>query len=182
MNEIWKDIVGYEGLYKISNLGNIKSLDRLSFGGKNIKGRNMCPSLKKDGYLEIPLCKDKKRKYYRVHRLVAIAFIPNIENKPCIDHINTITTDNRVENLRWVTYKENSNNQITRNHISKSTKGKSSKSRKVICIETNKEYESIKEAAKELGLNYNNIMKVCQKKQQTTGGLNFRYAEELVIE
>ena len=65
------------------------------------------------GYLEVGLTKNGKRKQFKIHRLVAEAFIPNPENKPCIDHINTVKSDNRVGNLRWVTYKENSNNEKT---------------------------------------------------------------------
>ncbi len=84
--EIWKDIVGYEGKYRISNFGKVFSIisERLLSPGK------IC------GYLSVNLC----GKQYRVHRLVAMAFIPNPEGKPYIDHINTIKTDNRVENLR----------------------------------------------------------------------------------
>ena len=84
--EVWKPIKDYEGLYEISNLGRVKSLN---YGGTG------------------------KGKILKVHRLVAEAFIPNPGNKPCVDHINTIKNDNRVENLRWVTYKENSNNEKT---------------------------------------------------------------------
>lgn len=65
------------------------------------------------GYLEYVLCCEGERKYILVHRLVAEAFIPNPDNKPCIDHINAIKTDNRVQNLRWVTHQENMNNPIT---------------------------------------------------------------------
>ena len=93
----------------VSNMGRVKSLGnnktRKEKILKNIKG--------KDGYLSVGLYKDGKIKMYLVHRLVAQAFIPNSNNKPFIDHINTIRTDNRVENLRWVTSKENMNNSIT---------------------------------------------------------------------
>ena len=68
-----------------------------------------------NGYRTVFLSKNKERKLKKIHRLIAEAFIPNPENKPCIDHINTIRHDNRIENLRWATYKENGNNEITKN-------------------------------------------------------------------
>ena len=117
MEENWKAVIGYEGLYEVSNLGRIRSL---YYGRtrvlKTYKGNR--------DYLIVSLSKDGKQKTYTVHRLVANAFIPNPENKPEIDHINTITTDNRVENLRYVTPKENSNNDLTRKHMSESKKGR----------------------------------------------------------
>ena len=75
-----------------------------------------------DGYMRVGLCKDGKEKRFSIHRLIALAFIPNPLNKPCIDHINRIRDDNRIENLRWATYSENNQNAITNNeelHISK---------------------------------------------------------------
>ena len=117
MNEEWRDVVGYEGLYQVSNYGNIKSCDRYvnsRYGCKRFsKGIMLKKVLNSDGYHVVALCKDGKHREGKVHRLVAEAFIPNPENKPCIDHINTNRTDNVVENLRWVTPKENSNNKIT---------------------------------------------------------------------
>ena len=99
--EIWKDIPGYEGEYKVSNMGNVYSI---------IKHRLSSLILNKTlGYLFVNL----HGKNYRVHRLVALTFIPNPENKPYIDHINTIKTDNRVENLRWCTPMENTHNPIS---------------------------------------------------------------------
>lgn len=99
--EIWKDIPGYEGEYKVSNMGNVYSI---------IKHRLSSLMLNKTlGYLFVNL----HGKNYRVHRLVALTFIPNPENKPYIDHINTIKTDNRVENLRWCTPMENTHNPIS---------------------------------------------------------------------
>lgn len=115
--EIWKPIKGYEGLYEVSNLGRVKSLERFiksgnkyglhKYGGKILKAGVY------RGYLGVSLCKNKTIKQYYVHRLVANSFIQNIENKLEVDHINTNRSDNRVENLRWVTKKENANNPIS---------------------------------------------------------------------
>lgn len=119
--EIWKAINGYEGLYEVSNLGNVRSLDRkCTFKGKVSirKGCLLKKRIDRYGYYYFILCKDGKIKNFRAHRLVAEAFIPNEENKTQIDHINTIRTDNRVENLRWVTSKENSNNPLSLNNYS----------------------------------------------------------------
>lgn len=106
MEEIWKTIEDYPD-YMISSMGRVKSL---WYGKEKImKLRN-----DSDGYVLINFHKNKKQITFKVHRLVAQAFIPNPENKPYIDHINTDRTDNRVENLRWVTNKENMNNPITK--------------------------------------------------------------------
>lgn len=119
-NEIWKDIQGYEDYYQVSNLGRVKSLERKFSSSEKIL--KLLYSI--DGYPRICLRKDKKNKYYFVHRLVALAFIPNPENKSQIDHINTIKTDNRVENLHWVSASENMHNPLTRLQLSKSSTGK----------------------------------------------------------
>lgn len=118
-NEIWKPIKYYEGLYEVSNKGNVRSLDRYVTNGNRyrlLKGKPMKTFPNSDGYLKINLYKNGQRKLYSVHRLVANAFIANPKNLPCIDHINTIRDDNRVENLRWCTNKENSNNPLTRKY------------------------------------------------------------------
>lgn len=119
--EIWKPIKGYEGLYEVSNLGRVRSLDReiiYKNGAKHIhKGKILKLQYDRYGYLYITLNNKCDTKKCTVHRLVAEAFIPNVDNKPCIDHINTIKDDNRVENLRWVTYKENMNNELSKKHM-----------------------------------------------------------------
>ena len=107
--EIWKDIQGYEGLYQVSNIGNIKSLDRTV-------GENRTPYLKKgrilkawkyNGYLCVNLCGEGKNVKLKVHRIVAETFIDNPKNKKEVNHINGNKTDNRVENLEWCSHKEN---------------------------------------------------------------------------
>lgn len=101
MKEIWKDIVGYEGLYQVSNLGRVKSLN---YGGK-IMGVTTLPK----GYLKIGLTKNKIRKYYFIHRLVAETFIPNPNNYPCVNHKDCNTSNNCINNLEWITHKDNNN-------------------------------------------------------------------------
>lgn len=115
MTEIWKDIEGYEGFYQISNLGNIRSLDRwvVNRAGKRqfIRGRLMKPwADSRNCYLEVTLCKNGKERKCLMHRLVASAFIPNPNNYPEVDHIDHNPKNNSVENLRWVTHKENLHN------------------------------------------------------------------------
>lgn len=100
----WKDIQGYEGLYQVSNLGEVRSL--------KYKGRNNIKILKgasdKDGYRRVALFdKEKCRKEYRIHRLVAEAFIPNPENKPQVNHIDGNKINNKSDNLEWATQEEN---------------------------------------------------------------------------
>jgi len=95
--EIYKDIIGYEKLYKISDMGNIV----------NSKGQLRKTVVTPFGYKRVCLCKNNKPVSHHVHKLVALTFIPNPENKPCINHINSIKTDNSVSNLEWCTHKEN---------------------------------------------------------------------------
>lgn len=130
--EEWRDIKGYEGLYQVSNLGRIKSLNHYIEATKGhpqlYKGRLLKNWVHpKTHYMVTDLFKDGIRKHVKTHRLVAEAFIPNPDNKPFIDHINRDRLDNRVENLRWVTKTENMNNPLTLLAISKAQKKRFSK-------------------------------------------------------
>ena len=110
MEEIWKPVRGYEGKYEVSNRGEIRSLNYMRTGSvRQIKAF----TTKSRPYLCVVLVHNGKLRTHLVHRLVAEAFIPNPENKPCIDHINTVKTDNSINNLRWVTHKENYHNPKT---------------------------------------------------------------------
>lgn len=102
-NEIWLDIKGYEGIYKISNLGNVYSLKR---------NKLLLPKMDRYGYVSVKLYKNGNHQKYNIHRLVAISFIPNPFNKETVNHINGIKNDNRMDNLEWATYKENTQHAI----------------------------------------------------------------------
>lgn len=108
--EIWKPVKGWKNFYEASNLGRVRSLDRamVCFGSMFIKeGRILSPSTNHQGYQSVILSKTTKRKCCFVHRLVAIAFIPNPQRKPEVNHIEGNKADNRATSLEWVTESEN---------------------------------------------------------------------------
>lgn len=118
INELWKDIPGFEGEYQASNIGRIKSLKKSYKTGKGyirtVPDKLMiCHKLTAKGYLRVSI---KKRQYF-IHRLIALTFIDNSLNKEQINHINGIKTDNRIENLEWVTNQENRNHAVNNNLI-----------------------------------------------------------------
>ena len=125
--EIWKDVIGYEGLYMVSSFGRIISLGRFILPGRGGKDRFKKPklihlSINQNGYYKCSLSKMGKICYARVHRLVGEAFIPNPNKYPCIDHIDTNTKNNHKDNLRWCTRKVNQNNPLSLIKMSKSHK------------------------------------------------------------
>lgn len=108
--EIWKDVNGWEGQYQVSNFGNVRSLDKVIrqfYGSRTIKGRQLKPQKTKWGYLLVTFSNKQNHKAYSVHQLVAKAFIPNPQNKPEVNHLNGVKTDNSVNNLEWCTEHEN---------------------------------------------------------------------------
>lgn len=160
MEEIWKDIKGFEGKYQISNIGNVKSLEREVRNTNNstriVKERILKLQNNPHKYKMVAMSKESYIKPFVTHRLVATAFIPNPENKPCVNHINGIRWDNRVENLEWCTHKENTRHMIdvlgfrkTAEMIENSAK---TKRKKVINEDTGQVYESVKSCAIDLGI------------------------------
>lgn len=122
--EIWRPVKGFEGYYEVSNLGKVRSVERYVKQSNHL--RYVPPRIKKEnvsrhGYPFVTLCKNRRSRHYLIHRLVAEAFIPNPKNKPYVDHINTNPLDYSIDNLRWVTAKENANNNLTKKHCRDNT-------------------------------------------------------------
>lgn len=163
--EYWKPVVGYEGLYEVSNFGRVKSI---RFG----KERILKPGTDKRGYLLVGLCKNNKQKTHKVHRLVMEAFIPNTDNLPCVNHKDEDKTNNNVENLEWCSYTYN-NNYGTRNER------RSKKISKPILQYTLdgvfvKEWDSIRECGRN-GFNSAQICNCCNGKRKQHKGFIWRY-------
>lgn len=174
--EIWKPIKGYENKYLISSHGRLLSKNyKITKKNKLLK-----LVLNKHGYFQAILYASGVYKIVRVHRLVAETFIPNPENKPQVDHINTIRTDNRVENLRWVTNLENSYNKYTikktRENGKRTIKFAIEKTkRKVICVETGVVYNSTKEAADYINVHIASLTRPLKYPNRTAGGFHWIY-------
>lgn len=175
--EVWKDISGFEGLYKVSNLGKVFSC---------VRNKIMKLDISRAGYHSVRLYKEREYSHPYVHRLVAQAFIPNPDNKEQVDHINTIRTDNNVENLRWVTVTENINNPVTLGkHIGSKRSPETiarqrlaqKTMRPVLCVDTNERFNSLGEAARAKNVFYTNIRKVCEGLRHTAGGLKWEYLQ-----
>lgn len=116
--EEWKDIDGYVGVYQVSNRGRVKRLKSKDRNGR-VWPECILKQFKVRGYLSCGLSWAHKSKKFRVNRLVATAFVPNPDNKPCVEHIDCNKLNNRADNLRWCSYKENNNNPITKKRQTK---------------------------------------------------------------
>ena len=165
MIEIFKDIEGYEGLYQISNYGNVKSLGNCKYK----KDKILKYSKDKDGYLYVGLCKNGKHKYIKIHRLVAEAFIENPNNYQQVNHKDEDKTNNHVTNLEWCTPKYNSNYGTRIQRVIES------QSRMVECIETGIVYSSTIQVERELGFKQSSISRCCNGIRNTCGGFHWCY-------
>ena len=168
MKEEFKDIKGYEGIYQVSNLGRVKSF---WFGKEKI----LAGGISNDGYPMIGLCKNKKQKTFKIHRLVAIAFIDNIENKKTVNHINGIKQDNSVINLEWNNHKENMRHAWDNGLFNNVGLSASIHKRKIVLdTSTGIFYSSVKECAKLFGVNYSTLKS--KLNGQDNNNTNFIYA------
>lgn len=159
-NEIWKDIIGYEGYYQISNQNRVKSLSRSvrkndSYTPYIIPEKIMACAIGSTGYYMVVLEKNKVKKLWKVHRLIAIHFIPNPNNKPNINHIDANRRNNRIENLEWCTQSENIKHAYNiGTMVVKPIFGRIMRKRSVINIETNQIFDCIKKASKTTKYSY----------------------------
>ncbi len=192
MREEWRAISGYEGLYEISNLGRVKILPRIRHDKNGVAYRvsekiaTQC--IDAYGYPVVSMSRNGVTRARKVHRLIAEAFIPNPENKRCVDHINGIRTDNRIENLRWATYHENAMNKFRLNNqvdwedrnISKESRYRFTHSQARAVIRSDGErYESIAEASRALGLKTSGMVSNCVRGlASSVRGYSFRYEDE----
>ena len=164
--EIWKDIQGYEGMYQVSSHGRVRSFKW-----------NRCKILKtrkdKKGYTVVTLTKHSKNYVPKVHRLVAIAFIPNPNNLPQVNHKDEDKSNNNIDNLEWCTNEYN-RNYGTRNEraIKKMIE---TKGRKIMCITTGEIFNTIAEASKKYNLPSSNLINCCKGINRLCGGMEWKY-------
>lgn len=185
--EIWKDIEGFEGEYQVSNFGNVKSLQRIvndNGGKKEIPEMILTPDKTKQGYLRATLYKNQKRRKYSIHRLVAKAFIQNPDNKKCVNHIDLVKDNNRLENLEWVTHSENSRHSLSNrpkriykksgkiNELNVKSRPVMQISKEGILINT---YPSLQEVNRLFGFHHANVGACARGKLKTAYGYKWAY-------
>lgn len=174
--ETWKNIKGYEGLYQVSNMGRVKSLERKvtkGDGERTVKERILKPCMDRGGYLLVVLYAGGKRKTLKVHRLVCEAFHDNPDSKPDVNHINEDKTDNRACNLEWSTRRENLN-YGTRNERSAKALSKSV-GQYTLHGELIKIWPSTMEAQRQAGFHCGHISSVANGERKTHKGFIWRY-------
>lgn len=179
MKEIWKDIKGYEGLYQISNLGNVKSMNYNGTG----KERILIPGKQPNGYLIVKLSKNGIIKNFLIHRLVGQTFIENPKNLPQVNHIDEDKTNNCVDNLEWCTAEYNNNYGARSARGLETKKLKKCKNAERTVLQFTKdgkfvnEYPSISEAFRCTGIYQSRICYCCKniKCYNSAGGYIWKY-------
>jgi len=169
--EVWKDVVGYEGFYQVSNKGNVRSVDRsvnVLNGTKVSKGKLLKPCTNLQGYLFVTLSKHNIVKERRVNRLVAEAFIPNPDKHPAVNHKDKNRTNNCVDNLEWCTNEYNNRYSSAKAIIQYNLDGTFVA-----------EWEAISDAARGTNINVSNIAQCCMGKRKTAGNYKWKYKEAL---
>ena len=176
MSEEWRDVVGYEGLYQVSSMGRVKSLERKvpkRNGERTVKERILKPITDRYGYLIVCLCAGGKQKMFKVHRLVYQAFHKNPENKLCVNHIDENKTNNAASNLEWSTYEENNNHGTHNERMAKTQSkpvGQYTRDGELVKV-----WASVSEAGRRAGFDRGTISSVANGKRKTHKGFIWRY-------
>lgn len=183
MQEIWKDIAGYEGLYQVSNYGKVKSLNYNHTKTEKV----LCKKQHKSNYVTVMLCKNGENKNKSIHILVASAFIPNPNSYPCVNHIDGNKKNNNVDNLEWCTHKQNIEHAIKTglaNHYGMlgRTGAKNKLSKKIVQYDLQgnvvNRWDCISDAARFYGVRPGNINNCLSGRNKTYKGYIWRYAGE----
>ena len=186
IEEVWRDINDYEGLYQVSNFGRVRSLDRQAWNGRvwhDKKGVLLALRKHNAGYLAVTLSKEGKAGYFLVHRLVGEAFLERPPNKSEVNHIDENKHNNHVENLEWVTPKENMNHGTRVERCLDKFK-ETGFVKKVVQMDLEgnfiAEYESQIEASRQTGVRQGNISSAILGKYKTAGGYKWKLKEESI--
>jgi len=192
MNEIWKSITDYDDLYEISNIGNVRSLDRCFYDreGKiyKRKGVYLTPAKNKYGYLQVVLSKNNKQTTRTVHSLVALMFVTNPDDKPTVNHKDGNKLNNSYTNLEWSTKSEQAMHSLEMklrkmpNSWNGKFGGEHGASKIVNQYDKNgnfiQQFKSIIEASEAVNIHPSGITKVCKNIKYTAGGYKWKYNEE----
>ena len=172
-NEEWRDVVGYEGRYQVSSMGRVKSLERKDCLGRIQKERILKPGVNVGGYLKVGLRAGGKQKMFLVHRLVCQSFHENPDNKPQVNHLNEIKTDNRASNLEWCTRKKNINHGTRNERVAKTLSkpvGQYTRDGELVKI-----WPSATEAERQAGFNHGHICNTVRGKYKQAYGFIWKY-------
>ena len=174
--EEWRNIDGYEGKYMVSNLGRVKSLNYKHTKKSHLLSQTMGSK----GYLYVTLSKNGKRKLHLVHIIVAKAFVPNQNNLPTVNHMDECKTNNRADNLEWLSYRDNNLYGSHYKRVSESQLNDPKKSKRILQYDLSgnfiKEWESAQEIQRRLKINNSNIIQNCRENVKTAGGFILNYA------
>ena len=173
MAEVWRPVVGYEGHYEVSNLGNVRN---------SRTGYVLKPIDKGIGYMSVGLSKHGKVEQYYIHRLVATAFVENPNNYNVVNHLDESRDNNRADNLEWTTNLANLRYGTADARIAEKLRGRigkdSARHRDIVCVETGKVYHGANEAGREHKINPKNINNCCAGRRKIAGGFHWMYREE----
>lgn len=162
-NEVWKDVLGYEGLYQVSNKGNVYSVERRDVMGRKWGGHTLKPASDKDGYLTVNLCKNGIIKNKKIHRLVSEAFIPNPNNFTQVNHRDEDKTNNNVGNMEWCDIRYNNNYGTRIERLSKKVRAVNIKTGEVLAFSSTAEVRN-------KGYDQGNVSRACRGVYNRGGG------------